>query len=52
MSDDVAFDALMRAYGFRDVVVCLRGWAVRFEGYHDGAWLEGYRTTVVLYWGA
>lgn len=52
MNDNATFDALMRSYGFRDVVVCLRGAAFRFEAYHDGGWLEGYRTTSVVYWGA
>lgn len=46
------FDALMRRCGVLDYVVCVRGFAVRFRLYHDGAWLEGSSITPVTYWGA
>jgi hypothetical protein len=50
--DREIFEILMAHYGFRDVVLCLQGAAFRFRAYHDGGWLEGYRTDPVIYWGA
>jgi hypothetical protein len=51
--DNGAFDALMRAFGFRDHVE-YDPWEgfYRYEHYTDGAWLEGIRITPVVYWAA
>lgn len=49
---DVLFEHLMNQYGWRDIVICVQGAAFRCRAYHDGAWLEGYDTEPVIYWGA
>ena len=53
----MVFDVFMAKFGQYDYTVYgidlkgNRGW-IRVRCYHDGAWLEGYDTQYVIYWGA
>lgn len=50
------FEALYAKYGFADYVVwggCCYTWGyIRYRHYNDGAWLQGYDSEPVIYWGA
>jgi len=52
MNQDIIFDLLMKRCGWMDSVICVAGGAWRLRAYHDGGWLEGYKTEPVIYWGA
>jgi len=54
MTDDADFAYLMERYGYLDYVVWVDHYKhyMRFRGYREGGWLEGYQSDFVIYWGA
>lgn len=53
VTNEEVFDLLMKEYGYLDIVVWVDGYGfIRWRGYHDGGWLEGYQTSYIHYWGA
>ena len=53
-TNEEVFDAMMKLYGIFDYAVWVYdyNYYVRYRGYHDGAWLEGYKIDPINYWGA